>query len=276
MILGTRHLFLALLRTLRIDTACDVGSMNGAEALAFRRARPGARVCAFEPNPGNLRLMRADARLAAASVEVMPYAAADQAGPVTFYLVEADYTQAHHRRGMSSLYERPDPTWRAPPVTVEAVRLDGILARDGAARRMALWVDVEGKAYEALQGAHGILAETLLLHVELESQPCIASGQHLYPEVRALLEGAGFSEIATDQPKDAAQFNGLYLRRGLPRTLRVRIAAVIARSWLRHRAVQMLRAVCPACITRLKRLGHLAPMQAASGSTSSEAPARDR
>jgi hypothetical protein len=38
--LNTRLLFLALLRDLDIDVICDVGSMNGSDALAFRRRRP--------------------------------------------------------------------------------------------------------------------------------------------------------------------------------------------------------------------------------------------
>jgi hypothetical protein len=107
MILGTRHLFLRLLDTLSIDLVCDVGSMNGADALAFRRARPRARVVAFEPNPHNLEAMRADTRLPLACIELLPFAASDTDGVAPFHLVDADYRQSHHRRGMSSLH---DPT----------------------------------------------------------------------------------------------------------------------------------------------------------------------
>ena len=40
--LNTQLLFRALLRPLRIDTVCDVGSMDGMEARAFRALLPAA------------------------------------------------------------------------------------------------------------------------------------------------------------------------------------------------------------------------------------------
>jgi FkbM family methyltransferase len=277
MILGTRRLFLTLLRTLRIELACDVGSMNGAEALAFRRALPRAGVLAFEPNPNNLRLMLEDPRLAAAGIQVLAQAVSDVEGPVTLHLVDADYTQAHHRRGMSSLYERANPAWRAAAVTVDAVRLDRRLGAIGARPRIALWLDVEGKAYEALCGARDILAEVQLLHVEVESRACFAADQRLYPQVRALLEAAGLVELAVDCERQSEQFNALYVRRDLPVTLRLRIAVLCALLFLRHRAVLALRRLCPGCLQRLLRWrDHSAPTQRANPSTSANAAVRDR
>ena len=51
----------------------------------------------------------------------------------------------------SSLHLREEPVHRGDPVTVPVRRLDGVLAREAAAaRRIALWIDVKGVAYEAL------------------------------------------------------------------------------------------------------------------------------
>ena len=61
-IVSTRRLFCRLLRTFDIATVCDVGSMDGADALRFRRALPNAAVLALEPNPRNFALMAADDR----------------------------------------------------------------------------------------------------------------------------------------------------------------------------------------------------------------------
>src|SRR5687768_4479305 len=180
---NTRELFLELLPLLDADTVCDVGSMNGAEALAFRRALPRARVLAFEPNPANLHRMRADARLATAGIEILAAAATNHDGESPFFLVKANYEAAHDRRGMSSLYERAEPALRDARITVPAARLDSIL-ETAAAGRLALWLDVEGKAFEALEGATGLFGQVRLVHVEVETRPCIAARQKLYPEVR--------------------------------------------------------------------------------------------
>jgi hypothetical protein len=67
---NTRQVFIALLRDLDIDLVCEVGSMNGEDALAFRARLPFARIMALEPNPENLRCMRADPRLATARIDV--------------------------------------------------------------------------------------------------------------------------------------------------------------------------------------------------------------
>ena len=67
---NTKELFLALLPDLGIDLVCEVGSMNGDDALAFRARLPQTRIIALEPNPSNLQRMRADPRLAAAGIEV--------------------------------------------------------------------------------------------------------------------------------------------------------------------------------------------------------------
>jgi FkbM family methyltransferase len=216
---------------------CDVGSMNGSDALAFRRARPRARVVAFEPNPHNLESMHGDARLAEARIELLPYAASDSDGVAAFHLVDADYGQAHHRRGMSSLHERAGSGFRAGTVPVETRRLDRCLAgAAGAPRRMALWMDVEGKAYEALEGARGLWPEIQLLHVEVETRACIAAGQKLHPEVRRLLEQGPFVELAQDRSASEEQLNVIYVRRDLRPWLRARVDAATRLGHWRHLA----------------------------------------
>src|ERR1700760_1625734 len=106
MIVNTQRLFPELLSTLGIGVVCDVGSMNGADSLAFREAAPAAAIYAFEPNPNNLSLMQADAKLKAGNVEVVPLAASNANGSAEFFIVDADYSRSEARRGMSSLFER--------------------------------------------------------------------------------------------------------------------------------------------------------------------------
>jgi FkbM family methyltransferase len=234
MILDTRRLFLRLLRVLGANTICDVGSLNGADALAFRRSAPQATVLAFEANPLNAEQMQRSSLLRQERVEVVPMAVSDSNGRADFFVVDAPKGELA-RRGMSSLYQRADPLQRGAPVAVACVRLDDFLApRLAAGDRLALWVDVEGKAFEALSGAAGILAQVGLVHVEVESENCIGATQKLHTDVDQLLRERGFTEVGVDRPKSEFQFNALYVRADLPEHTLARVRRAARGAFLTH------------------------------------------
>jgi len=158
MIANTQNLFLKLLSVMQINVICDVGSMNGEDALAFRVASPRATIFAFEPNPENLRLMRADPALREHHIEVVPQAVTHSDGQAEFFVVTADYSTTNDWRGMSSLYRRPHEAELLIAVPVETTRLDTFFAdKRSSGMRVGLWVDVEGKSYEAIEGASGMV-----------------------------------------------------------------------------------------------------------------------
>jgi FkbM family methyltransferase len=213
---NTAKLFVRLLRALRIDVVCDVGSMNGADALAFRAALPHAAVYAFEANPENARYMQSSPLLRNRSICVVPDAVCDCDGEALFHVVTAEFPIPFWR-GMSSLYERSERTdLVSRTVAVKTVRLDTFLANKlEPGSRIALWIDVEGKAFEVLQGAIESIRQALLVHVEVESCACIAPQQRLYPDVKGLLESLGFAPVAASAPPTQAQFNVVFVRRDL-------------------------------------------------------------
>ncbi len=100
----TAKLFERLLPHVAPGVICDVGSMNGADAMRCARAVPGARVFAFEPNPYNLAPMLADATLRELGVEVIGRAVAEQEMVTPFHVLRADYSTPNHQRGRSSMY----------------------------------------------------------------------------------------------------------------------------------------------------------------------------
>jgi FkbM family methyltransferase len=236
-VVNTRRLFAGLLRTLDIATVCDVGSMDGSEALLFRRHRSRATVLAFEPNPENFTRMQNDERLRAQGIRIFPFAASDRETEAPFFVVTTGHGRGteRERRGMSSLHRRADPALLAGIVPVRTIRLDRLLAEqqllEGA---LAFWIDAEGMAYEVIRGADGALANTRLLHVEVETTPCIGAGQHLFADVRRCLEQAGFHLLATDHPLDYPQFNALFVRRDFLRTRAASIGTRLALAWLRR------------------------------------------
>jgi FkbM family methyltransferase len=253
MVVNTQRLFVKLLSALQISTVCDVGSMDGADSLTFRSARPQLNIYAFEPNPENLRRMQADQALQERDIHIVPLAATNYDGVAEFFLVEADYSRRESRRGLSSLYKRAGD-WAVPAgvVRVETTRLDTFLAdKCIPGSRLALWIDTEGKAFEVIDGLGDVVKQVQCLHVEVETEPCIGSNQKLYPEVKSLLRRFGFVELATDQPPGHLQFNALFVPRDLSPGRRIQVRAWLLRARLRYLLVRVIGNTCPACLRRI-------------------------
>src|SRR5262249_44445710 len=155
-IVNTQRLFVVLSRYLGINVVCDVGSMDGAEALRFRDALPSSPIYAFEPNPENFRLMEDNPVFRERNIELLPLAATDFDGEAEFFLVSAS-PERHDLRGLSSLYRRSGQFAPTAVVKTGTTRLDTFLAhKRHPDMRLALWIDVEGKAHEVIEGMTGI------------------------------------------------------------------------------------------------------------------------
>jgi FkbM family methyltransferase len=256
MVVNTRRLFAKLLRRLQIGAICDVGSMNGADAVIFSAAAPQSRVYAFEPNPLNFSLMQARRGVfLERNIKLVPAAATNYDGVAEFFLVEAEYSQPDARRGMSSLYRRTGEWASAAVVHVQTTRLDSFLTAECPGDvRLAVWIDTEGAAYEAIEGLTGVAEHVQLLHVEVETSPCIGADQRLYPQVTALLQRLGFSELATDQPRSQIQFNALFVRADLSTWMKLQIRAYLAKARLRYLTMRALGRLCPACVRLYGRM----------------------
>jgi FkbM family methyltransferase len=251
MIVNTQRLFSRLIASMQIRVICDVGSMNGADALIFHDAVPEASVYAFEPNPENLRLMQANRALQERNIQVVPLAVTNYDGEAKLFLVDADYSQSDIRRGMSSLYQRSGDWASAAVKYVKTTRLDTFLAdKCPPNARLALWIDTEGKAFEVIEGMAGIVERVQLLHVEVETVACIGSDQKLYSEVRAQLEQLGFAELATDHARSGCQFNALFVRSDLSARMQFRAKACLVLARLRYLSVRAMRRVCPGSLRR--------------------------
>jgi FkbM family methyltransferase len=249
---NTRRLFLGLLGDLDIDLVCDVGSMDGRDALAFRARLPRATVLALEPNPANFARMQADPQLGHAAIHLVPAAASNRPGRRHLHLVDpdvADPMQARQRRGMGSLHQREGRIPSTARVEVDTLTLDDLLLDGGA--RIGVWIDAEGHAFEVIEGMRRAASRVQLIHVELESEPCIAPGRPLAAEVDGLLRELGFDALATDQPHTHPQFNAVYLRRNQPARLSRRVVWQLWRACWRRRLMVALRHTCPGCLRRL-------------------------
>jgi FkbM family methyltransferase len=247
MVVNTHRLFAELLRPMRIDVVFDVGSMDGTDALRFRAAAPAARIHAFEPNPANFQQMQANPALRDGAITLMPLALTNYDGDAEFYITPAGYYPDQGWRGTSSLYQRYDQPQLLTRARVKTARLDTLLARElSGQQRVALWIDVEGKAHEVIEGGAGVMQHVWLLHLEVETSLCIAPEQKFYPQVKALLHSAGFIELATDAPATQIQFNALFVRANLPAAVRLRVQQHLRLLWLRRALGGVLRSISPA------------------------------
>ena len=101
---------------LGIDTVCDVGSLNGDDALRFRAAVPAAAIHAFEAHPDNALAMQSDPELRRAGIAVVPTAVADRDGQAQLFATTAAHSRGDAWRGMSSLHRRTAKSELLTPV----------------------------------------------------------------------------------------------------------------------------------------------------------------
>lgn len=203
MILNTERLFPKLLTLVQADTILDVGSMDATHSLRFRGVLPEARIIAFEANPLNCRAIQANPDVRQAVIEVEHKAVSNKNGTLTFNVENVpDGPGSSWRKGISSIHTRLTNSKGMTTVDVEAVRLDTFLATlDPKPEFVAVWMDVEGAAYEALEGFGSASEQIRLIHVEVETKP-MWEGQKLKPEVERLAAQMGFVNIARGPNED--------------------------------------------------------------------------
>lgn len=192
-ILKTKYAFHALLWLLKPQLVMDVGSMDGSDSRRFRRLLRQAELVAFEADPDNYSCMMRDERNESSRIRIVNKLASGNGGSHSFY-VQEDKARPKCNRGIGSALQRADSGGRE--VTVEAVRLDDFIENEYAqASRVALWVDVEGFAFEVLSGIARTTDRIFLIHVELETKQ-VWGGQKLESEVIQLLAEKGYVPLA--------------------------------------------------------------------------------
>jgi FkbM family methyltransferase len=230
-VVNSEFLFRALSNVFRASLVLDVGSYDGTNALRF--CRHERRVVALEANPANAGLLASNPAVTSAGIDVRHCAAWKEDGTVSFNVVEVPEPDDWHRK-ISSTRPRNDSGFPTKEVTVEARRLDTFVAEldAGPPESIALWIDVEGAAYEVLQGIEQIAERVCAIHVEVELQQ-FWEAQKLWPDVRALMRDAGFVAVAR-RPGDL-QFDVVFVNSRFARRMPVRWRAVLVLAWLRMR-----------------------------------------
>jgi len=215
--LRTSFLFRLLLKAAKPDAIFDVGSMDASESLWFRKVLPGARIVLFEANPSNYRTIADNPTVQKAAIQLENRVVWNRGGTKTFFIEHPSHEPGvdEHIQGMSSTRPRIDrgSPYGTSAITAEAVRIDAFVdSMQPYPHIIALWIDVEGAAFEVLEGIAAVKDRIGIIHVEVETVAAW-SGQHLKPDIIKLLEAFGFILLARGRIEE--QHDLVFINRNL-------------------------------------------------------------
>lgn len=231
-VLKTKYLFLNLLRMFRPNLILDVGSMDGSDSIRFRLMSPNSKIIAIEANPYHYSTMRSNPRLAAMNIVISHRLASTEVESGKFFITKGAVSgKCGGNMGTSSLLRPINKEDVAEEIEVDTVRLDEVIADSIAPNDWAaLWIDVEGAAYEVLSSVAGAKHQISLLHIEVELVE-FWCGQKLKNDVVKLANDMGLVLLARskdDKQQDLVFINAKLLHE---QANGVRLATMLAK-WL--------------------------------------------
>lgn len=199
--------FYKILDTINPDYFLEVGAFKAETSCYVSKKFPSCKVIAYEANPFNYKKFKDD--LSKYNFDYINNAISDTDGPVTMYLQNKSFKgNDKFVRGNNSLLKRTDTKREFTEVSVKCHTLDSLYnIKD---KKFVLWIDVEGKGYEVLQGANKLLDSTHAVFIEVE-QKQFWKDQKLDIDIIKYLESRGFYIYKQDQ-EFKKQYNILFLR----------------------------------------------------------------
>lgn len=208
------NFFDLLITKLQPNIICDIGALNGIESLRFRKLAPDATLYAFEANP--LNYLKFSDWLASHnySINYEYLAITDVCKPIEFNILKTAEEGYDWRGGASSILNRINVE-DSLKTFVPCSTLDKFMSeRHLLGKPNCLWIDVEGAAYQMLQGAIETLKETQFLKVEVEKAR-IWENQKLDLDVIQLLESYDFQAVCTTFHPTSPQYDLVFIKQSL-------------------------------------------------------------
>ena len=168
----------------------DVGARGGGTGELAGLSR-FMRYVGFDADQEECRRLMDAPRGGYAEYRVYPYFIG-QSGTVDFHLYSDRSTSSTYEINseFSRAFLEPSPRLQRT-VTLEAVRLDDVVAKDHLSAPDLLKLDTQGSELDILRGSSRTLTETSLVEVEVEFYP-MYKGQPLFADVDALLRSSSF------------------------------------------------------------------------------------
>ena len=242
-VLNTEILFQLLVKYLKPEIICDIGTLDASHSILMRHISKIPRIIAFEANPYNFKDILDRNIPEKENIEVHHKAVSNKADELIFFVQKYNNDAGQKwMAGTSSILQRNVGVGDTEEVTVDAVRLDHFLndiAPGINKNSIALWVDVEGAGYEVLEGISEISHNVVFIQVEVETEE-IWQGQKLKSDVLDLVIKLGFVEIGRgkhEKQHDLILINKAYLSKNKQKCIRlVRLAVFFyyIRKWGGH------------------------------------------
>jgi FkbM family methyltransferase len=158
-----KSLFLFLAKILKPDLIFDVGSRNGNDAKKFRSILPKSKIIAFEANKQLYFKMLSNPSLKKDKIICYNYAVEKKSGVRNFYIF-------NEKKGTGSILQRKNKIF-SKIYKVRTISLDNFIEKFKVYNnKIFLWIDIEGAAYNLIQGAKKTLLNTDAIIVELEKK----------------------------------------------------------------------------------------------------------
>jgi len=242
-VLNTEIFFQLLVKYLKPEIICDVGTLDASHSVLLRHISKYPRIIAFEANPYNYKNIVNSGIPVKENIEVIHKAVSNKPGELVFH-VQKYTTNAGQdwMAGTSSILQRNQEVGDTEEVRIDSIRLDEFLKEnepDINNKTVALWIDVEGAGYEVLQGISEISNRVLFIQVEVETEE-IWQGQKLKKDVIDLLNKLGFTEVGRgkhEMQHDLILINQDYLSKNTSKCMRLTRLAVFffyLRKWGGH------------------------------------------
>lgn len=195
------------------DCFVEAGAFNGATSRMIKQVLPAADVYAFEANPYNYDQF--NPLFDNTGVNYVHLAISGQSGQATFKIhTDVNGTNLPRVKGNDSLLFRTEDNVTYEQVTVPCTTLDDYFSNNiNNFNSIAMWIDLEGAAYPALEGAIHILKNVNIIKIEVENYQHWEN-QKLDNDVRAFLAQCGFLPILRDF-EYPTQYNILFARQSV-------------------------------------------------------------
>jgi FkbM family methyltransferase len=154
------------------EVVWDVGAHIGSFTLTATQDSRVRLVCAFEPDPANLRSLHRNLALNRTSTRVFPFALSDAPGQGRLIHGPPDNSgmSTFTPSASTGMTQHTRPGARGLAVyAVQCQTADALIAQDAAPVPTLMKIDVEGWEYHVLCGARGLLASRRLKALVIES-----------------------------------------------------------------------------------------------------------
>lgn len=208
------ELFCAIAADISPDVILEIGSRDFMDGLKIKSRSPSSKVFAFEANPENYseHLKNIDQVIFPLPIAL---GEANQISTIKVPRYASRIENAtEQQRGIASILPRDDLgeaiSYSVPMMTLDSFM--GNFAHDCV--NFAMWVDVEGYAYQVINGASpDLMKKCLFAKIEVEEH-AYWSGQFLASDMRAHMLNCGFVEVANCD-KGLKQYDILFLNNQL-------------------------------------------------------------